>query len=239
MSHLILVRHAQASFLAADYDRLSVLGEEQARLLGQYWARRRVAFDRIFSGPRRRQIDTARIAAAAYRSAGLEIAEPVSMPEFDEYDGDAILKKCLPGLVERDQTIRGLHDAVLASCCAEEQRKNFQQLFEHLISGWVDGEIDAPGIETWPEFCERVDFGLSKIVSEAKPSEQVVVFLSGGPVAVAMRRALNLSLRDTLRVSWMSRNCSYSEFLFSADRFTLSVFNAFPHLGEAHLLTYR
>ena len=56
---------------------------------------------------------------------------------------------------------------------------------------------------------------------------------------MAMQRALNLSPQDTLRVAWMSRNCSYSEFLFSGDRFTLSTFNAFPHLDDAALLTYR
>jgi hypothetical protein len=54
-----------------------------------------------------------------------------------------------------------------------------------------------------------------------------------------MQRALHLSSEDTLKTMWMSRNCSYSEFLFSGDRFTLSSFNAFPHLDDAGLLTYR
>ena len=35
MSELILVRHAQASFGEDDYDRLSVLGHQQARWLGE------------------------------------------------------------------------------------------------------------------------------------------------------------------------------------------------------------
>jgi hypothetical protein len=54
-----------------------------------------------------------------------------------------------------------------------------------------------------------------------------------------MQRALNLSPQDTLRVTWMSRNCSYSEFIFSGARFTLSAFNAFPHLDDPSMLTYR
>ena len=40
-------------------------------------------------------------------------------------------------------------------------------------------------------------------------------------------------------VAWMARNCSFSEFLFSDDRFTLSSFNASPHLDDESLLTYR
>jgi hypothetical protein len=37
----------------------------------------------------------------------------------------------------------------------------------------------------------------------------------------------------------MPRNCSYSEFVFSGDRFTLSTFNSFQHLDDPALLTYR
>lgn len=69
--------------------------------------------------------------------------------------------------------------------------------------------------------------------------ERVAIFTSGGPIGAAMQRALNLSPRDTLRITWMSRNCSYSEFLCSGERFTLSSFNSFPHLDDPSLLTYR
>jgi len=239
MGRLILVRHAQASFLAADYDKLSPLGERQSRLLGEYWAQREVSFDRVFSGPRLRQKDTAKIAAAAYANGSDRFPEPVVIKELDEYDGESVLKKCVPQLLESDSTIRGLHKDFRESVGAGEQRATFQKLFEIVIGKWVEGEITAPGIESWPEFSVRVNRGLSQIMSGAKSNEQVALFSSGGPIAVAMQRALNLSPRDTLETSWMSRNCSYSEFLFSPGRFTLSAFNAIPHLDDHELLTYR
>ena len=37
MSRIVLVRHGQASFWAAEYDQLSPLGIEQSRLLGEHW----------------------------------------------------------------------------------------------------------------------------------------------------------------------------------------------------------
>jgi broad specificity phosphatase PhoE len=239
MGRLILVRHGQASFLAADYDRLSPLGEQQARLLGDYWARRNVAFDRIVSGPRARQRDTAKIVASAYTRDDVKFPEPVVMAEFDEYDGERVLRTSLPQLVQSHSSIRALHEAFLKAPSPDEQRKSFQKLFEVVIGKWVDGEVLVPGTESWAEFCARVHDGLSKVVSGAMSNEQVAIFSSGGPIAVAMQRALNLSPRDTLRTSWMSRNCSYSEFLFSADRFTLSTFNAFPYLDNTALWTYR
>src|SRR3954469_11144304 len=70
MSVLTLVRHAQASFHADDYDELSALGREQARLLGEFWARRRADFDAVYCGPRVRQRHTAEIAGAAFAEAG-------------------------------------------------------------------------------------------------------------------------------------------------------------------------
>jgi broad specificity phosphatase PhoE len=239
MGRLLLVRHAQASFLAADYDRLSPLGEKQARLLGEYWAQRKVGFDRIISGPRARQKDTAMIVAAAYKNGHAEFPDPLVMHEFDEYEGEAVLKKCVPQLAERDATIRELYQAFRASASAIEQRTSFQKLFEIVITKWVEGEVMASGVESWTEFSARVSRGLSLVTSGAKSNEQVAIFSSGGPIAVAMQRALNLSPRDTLRTSWMSRNCSFSDFLFSADRFTLSSFNMFPHLDDGELLTYR
>ena len=239
MGRLILVRHAQASFLSADYDRLSPVGERQARLLGEYWAQRSVSFDRIFSGPRTRQKDTAKIAGAAYSSGDVEFPEPMVMEEFDEYDGERVLRTALPRLVETSSSIRELHEAFLQSPGPGEKRKSFQKLFEVVIGKWVDGEVMVPGTESWPDFCARVHRGLAKVVSGATSNEQMAIFSSGGPIAVAMQRALNLSPRDTLRTSWMSRNCSYSEFLFSADRFTLSTFNAFPYLDDSELWTYR
>jgi hypothetical protein len=58
-------------------------------------------------------------------------------------------------------------------------------------------------------------------------------------MAATVRLALDLSPRRTLELSWMPRNASYSEFLFSGERFSLGTFNAFPHLDSAELLTLR
>ncbi|MEZ4371750.1 MAG: histidine phosphatase family protein [Polyangiaceae bacterium] len=61
MSQLLLVRHGQASFLAANYDELSAQGREQSRLLGVHWRSLGLRIDRAICGPRRRQRDTARL----------------------------------------------------------------------------------------------------------------------------------------------------------------------------------
>src|SRR5690242_5585428 len=121
MSRIFLVRHAQASFFEADYDRLSPLGEEQARLLGIYWARRNFSFDRVYSGPRRRQSSTGEIVSRTIRDAGRAFPEVMLMQEFDEYPGDIILQRSLPRLLESDSKIREWHQAYGRAANSAEQ----------------------------------------------------------------------------------------------------------------------
>ena len=239
MGILYVVRHAQASFLEDNYDKLSSLGETQARLLGEYWARRNLVFDRTCVGPCVRQQDTLKIVSDAYAGASLEFPEPLVVPEFDEYQGEAVLKRSLPGLLESEPNIRDLHAAYQSSVGITEKRVTFQKLFEAVIGQWVRGAIRVQGVETWSEFCSRVNSGLLKFLSAGGRGERVAIFTSGGPIAVAMQRAFDLSPEATLQVSWMSRNSSWSEFLYSADRFTLSSFNVHGHLDDPAMLTHR
>jgi broad specificity phosphatase PhoE len=239
MGTLFLVRHAQASFLEQDYDKLSQLGEAQAVLLGEYWARRDVLFDHVWVGPRVRHKETANLVRKSYGKAGVTFPEPLVLPEFDEYQAEAVLARSLPELIEKDERIRKLHAAFQASSESASRRASFQKLFEAVIGQWAGGGICPEGVETWLEFCSRVNSGIAKVCGAGGHGERVAIFTSGGPMAVAMRHALRLSPDSTLGVSWMSRNSSWSEFLYSEERFTLSSFNAHGHIDDPAMLTYR
>ncbi|MGA7840588.1 MAG: histidine phosphatase family protein [Candidatus Acidiferrales bacterium] len=239
MGILYLVRHAQASFLQPNYDKLSPLGETQSSLLGEHWAQRKITFDRVGVGPCARQRDTAKLVCAAYQKAGLNFPEPQTLPEFDEYRAEEVLRATLPALVEKDHRIRELHAAFQRASNNAEQRKTFQYLFAAVIGDWVRGVIQAEGVETWPQFCARVNSGLDGFLASKTRGERVAIFTSGGPIAVAAQRALHLSPERTLQVTWMSRNSSWSEFLYNADRFTLSSFNIHEHIADPAMRTYR
>jgi broad specificity phosphatase PhoE len=239
MGRVFLVRHAQASFLELDYDKLSPTGQAQARVLGEYWARHKIAFNRVGTGPRVRHRDTEKAVREIYAKNGLNFPEPIIFDEFDEFQGDVVLEKSLPHLADTNPRIRDLEAAVRAANSPPQRRRNFQRLFETVVTMWVNGELNVPGVEPWESFISRVNRGLDRFLSSARKNENNVIFTSGGPVAVSVQRALRLSPQDTLRVAWMPRNCSYSEFLFSGNRFTLSTFNSFQHLDDPTLLTYR
>src|SRR4051794_9371080 len=108
MSVLTLVRHAQASLFAVNYDELSPVGRQQAGLLGEFWARRQIDFDAVYCGPRARHRQTAEIAGAACTQAGRAWPEPVVLAELDEYDLAGLLRQLAPDLGRRDAEFAAL-----------------------------------------------------------------------------------------------------------------------------------
>lgn len=239
MSRLFLIRHGQASFLEHNYDKLSSRGEAQSRILGEYWAGLKLGFDRVYSGPRVRQRETARIVGEAYKAARLPWPQPEVLNTFDEFQAETVMERCLPELIETDTEIRRMHQAFKDSQTRPEQFKTFQRMFEVVIGRWAEGRLPLDDIEPWPDFCTRVQHGLEQLSSNGSRGEQIAIFSSGGPVGVAMQRALSLSTEATLKTAWMVRNCAFSEFLFSAGRFTLSSYNATPHFIDPEMITHR
>lgn len=236
MGLITFVRHGQASFLQADYDRLSTLGELQARKLGQYWIANGVRFDHVYYGPARRQSGTGEIVRQVYTDANVEWPEPSCLPEFDEYPGIEVMRAFLPGLIDKHEDIRLLEAEFRTAGEHRVAARAFEKIFQRVTRLWVAGELESPDVETWQAFCDRVDRGIGKVRAAAG---RAVIFSSGGVMAATARIALDLSPQRTLELSWTPRNASYSEFLFSGERFSLNTFNAYPHLDSPDLLTWR
>lgn len=81
MGDIILVRHGQANSHAQteeDYDRLSRLGHEQARLLGDWMREHDYLFDHVVSGTLRRHRETV-------AGMGFEADEDARLNEIDYY----------------------------------------------------------------------------------------------------------------------------------------------------------
>jgi broad specificity phosphatase PhoE len=239
MASLTLVRHGQASYLKENYDQLSDLGKRQAQTLGEYWIRTKTSFDQVYYGPACRHLRTGEIVADVYRQAGLPWPEPVTVPDMDEYVGTAIVRTFLPGLLETHEDIRALEAEYRNT---EEQSaafKIYDKIFARISRMWVDEELDSPDLESWKNFCARIDRGIRMIRDSAGENKRIVVFTSGGVIAASVRLALDLAPQRTLELSWTSRNASYTELVFTPERIWLSSFNNHPHLEQEDLLTYR
>ena len=242
MSHLFMVRHAQASFGSADYDQLSGLGEEQARRLGKHWAEQQMDFDEVFTGPRRRHGRTAELVGTGLRQQGLPWPEPKPLPELDEYAGLQVFRAVLAqqGLGEGELASRGVLAGMSKSGDSSNSGAKTELLkhFQAAMASWVRGELAVPGVETWREFRTRARSGLDKILAQVSHGRRIVIFTSTGPVAAALDLALGLEDEVMMETSWQLRNTSVTEFLSSPPRFTLSVFNSLPHVSTRDLMTH-
>ena len=103
---------------------------------------------------------------------------------------------------------------------------------------WLEGCVEAEGVEMWPAFQNRVASAIGRIMA-GPSSRRVVVFTSGGPIGLAVQFAMKAPARSFLEVNWRVRNTSVTEFVFDRERITLDSFNGTPHMEGSGLRTYR
>jgi broad specificity phosphatase PhoE len=220
VSRILLVRHGQASFGAADYDQLSAQGTEQSRVLGVALAARGVVPDVVVTGRMRRHAQT----AAAVLAGGGWSAEVSVDAGWDEFDHLQVLSVHHPPDGGADD------------------KAGFQRWFEDATRRWTSGEHDAAYDESFGAFGDRVGSALDRLVADLPERGTAVVLTSGGPVAWA---AASLLADETptrtalwLRLNPVSVNTGVSTVVVGSRGTTLVAYNAHDHLSP-ELLTYR
>jgi broad specificity phosphatase PhoE len=235
LGELLVIRHAQASFGQADYDRLSELGFRQVRLLEAFFNRMGTRFQTIYSGSLKRQVATAEPLRSCFRPE-VPRQELSILTEFNEYDSSAVIRTQLPHLIREDPSLKEDLPRL------QTDRRALQRILDRSLSRWMSAPEKSEGLESWQAFNRRVQEGIARILSESGPGKTVALVTSGGPLSAILKMALSLSDRETIQLSWQVRNASVSTFKFNRERLTLSSFNNVAHLEmkrEPELLTYR
>lgn len=237
---MTLIRHGQASFFSADYDRLSAVGEEQSRSLGRYWGLHGYRFDAVYTGPRLRQKQTAECIGEACRQAGGKWPEPIVHSGLDEYDLKGFIEHLAPALANLDPHFASLIEASKQeSTKPQEHLRNFQLMFEKLLLHWQSEKTPLANVESWTEFRQRVESSIREIQQTTLKGCRVAIVTSGGFIGTATQLVLCSPDPIALGLNWRVLNSSLTEFVFDRDRMTLDRFNAVPHLPDRTLWTYR
>jgi broad specificity phosphatase PhoE len=218
---------------------LSPMGERQARKLGEYWLANGVRFDEVYTGPLVRQVRTEQIVAECFREAGVEWPASEVLPGLKEYDAPGVLSLLVPAMAARDERFAGLVRDFEERASTPDRNRYFQRMFEVAMRVWLEGRLDLEGVEPWPAFQERVATALGRIRNGGGSNRRVAAFTSGGPIGRLVQFALGAPDQSFLDVNWRVRNCSLTEFVFSADRLSLDSFNGLPHLADQGLWTFR
>ncbi|SFU31364.1 histidine phosphatase family protein [Pseudoduganella namucuonensis] len=235
MGQIYLVRHGQASFGAANYDHLSTLGFEQARLLGQWFANSRQTFNRVVCGGMVRHRQTADTCFSELPRALLADTEWITDPGFAEFDHVEVLVKHCPEFAD---PVR--FKAYVAN--HPEPKRAFEHTFVAGMQRWMGGELDHDYTESWSGFQERCVGALERVAASAEPGDSTIVFTSGGVISAICKHLLDLPAQKSLELNWSIANCSVTKLQHRPGKTSLNYLNNYAHLewlGEANSVTYR
>jgi broad specificity phosphatase PhoE len=232
VSVIYLIRHGQASFGTDNYDQLSAIGREQSAILGSYFATLGEPIDRIYTGSLARQHATAQLIADALGSH----APPLTIePAFDEYHSEAILHAFASSLSPAELEEAGWPGL-------QTDRRRFQFFLERAARAWVEARIEAEGMLPWRSFRGRIVAALENIMRNEGRSKTLLISTSGGVIGTLVAHVLGLANHIGIELNWAVHNASITRLIYNADKVSLSMFNALPHLdqeGRRQLITYR
>jgi broad specificity phosphatase PhoE len=211
MGAIYLVRHGQASFGAADYDRLSTHGEAQAQTLGRSMQARGIKPAVLVSGGLRRQRVTAEHLA---RGAGWSLRPSVDV-RWDEFQLGAGIDT--PGAV------------------VGADNEAYQAVLEAGMRRW---ELDDAGAESAREFDERSQRGLADVASSLGTGEDAVVVTSAGVISKIATSLLGSGTESWILLNRVCVNTGVTTLVNGRRGLSLLSFNEHSHLERADV-TYR
>jgi broad specificity phosphatase PhoE len=221
---VLLVRHGQASFGAADYDVLSEVGRRQAEIVAASLAERGYHPTRLLSGTLRRQRET----AAAFLALGApEIEEE---PRWDEFSPDDVLTH------HSDSSLR-----LEANEGEPLTNKGFQAALEPALAAWIDHAEQSPAAQTWPQFSGAGTAALSDLAAELAPGQTAVVVTSGGAIAAAIGTLLGAQIEVFAALNRVLVNAGVTKLTIGSTGINVASFNDHSHLESVDrtLVTYR
>jgi broad specificity phosphatase PhoE len=223
MTDIYLVRHGQASFGAANYDKLSDLGAQQSQWLGHYFKQRDITFDSVFMGDMVRHRETAEGIAKGIGS----LPEANTNSELNEFNFQAVATAFLTRYP--DQKVP-----------EGASRAEYYRLLKKAMLAWAADELDHNLLdESWAGFEDRVATMLGALqTTEAK---RVLVVSSGGAIAMMLKHILGYDASTVINMNLQIRNASFSQCFANTRGVHLNNFNSVPHLDvvdRLHAVTY-
>ena len=155
MPKIIFVRHGQAQFGQANYDKLSDVGHEQSVALGKALFEQGITIDHWVRGDMVRHAETLKGISQGTRT---QVSHQIVTPDLNEYDFTGLLNARFVG----GQAPAGLHT----------DRKTHFRLLRETLALWQNDEIANPP-ESWATFETRL-----------KRAQQTIFGLEGDTILV-------------------------------------------------------
>ena len=182
MTTLHLIRHGRASALEADYDKLHTMGEAQARLLGEHLARVGQAFDAVYVGPLKRQLDTLRLMRETSEPRGLRWPDATVLDGLAEGPFEVLFKTYLRPRIKSDAKLQTLVATLRAATDEDTRQATMEAVFDRMVELWRAGEVVGDDLEPAASFEARVTQAKDVIAQREGAGRQVAVVTSNGVI---------------------------------------------------------
>ncbi|NCX84853.1 MAG: histidine phosphatase family protein, partial [Rhodobacteraceae bacterium] len=195
MPKIIFVRHGQAQFGQANYDKLSEVGHEQAVALGKAIFEQGITIDHWVSGDMVRHAETLRGISQGMRT---QVSHQIVTPDLNEYDFTGQLNARFVG----SKAPVGLHT---------DRKTHFRALRETLALWQNDKILNPP--ESWAAFETRLKRAQQTIFG--LEGDTILVVSSGGAISKIVANALGVSHAKQVDLQLQIKNASMSTFIYS------------------------
>lgn len=230
MAIIYLIRHGQAQFGMEEYDALSPIGIEQAKILGIRFLEHKIIPTKIIVGSMKRHQQTMDFCLEKMESN--ELVKIIN-EEWNEFDHRDVLTKYEPRYVVLEELKKDIF-------LDKNPKQKITEVLKGAVTRWTS-EQHKDYNESWKTFCDRVISGLQKIENESEKNDVVFVFTSGGSISVVLQYLLQLSVQKTFEMQLNIANCSITKLKTSSNGLRLLSFSDHAHFeGEyKNMLTYK
>ena len=219
MAKLYLVRHAQASFGAENYDKLSELGLKQSTYIPGHFSDNPTVSRVLYRGDMLRHKET-----ADYSFSGMT---PIIKPGINEFDHMNVLQVYQPDINNKEK--------MMEIIMTQRDPKQFvEDEFKRAILKWMNEEGTTSYNEAFRDFRARVTDSIQDIITTARQQKhkEVIAVTSGGVISLYMALLMEMPLIRMIEMNQHIANTSVTALLFNDKKTTLSYYNNFSHLPK-------
>lgn len=219
MARLYLVRHAQASFGAENYDKLSELGLKQSTYIPNHFSDDPTVKRALYRGDMLRHKET-----ADYSFTGME---PIIHAGINEFDHMNVLTVYQPDINNKEKMM----EIVMQQ---KDPKQFIEEEFKNAMLRWINEEGTTAYNETFKAFRARVTAAITYIMESARKERQkeVIAVTSGGVISLYMAMLMDMPIEKMIDMNQHIANTSVTALMFNDKKVTLSYYNNFSHLPK-------
>ena len=213
MKEIYLIRHGQASFGSKNYDNLSKKGEVQSKLLGSYFKKISLDFNKMICGSLNRQIQTTK-----HLVKELDFQKTIESSNLlNEYNVKSVLEAYIG---KRKFTEKEISD----------EQVHFN-LLKNAVTAWCEDSISGKTDETWSDFQKRGMLFIDNCKNIS--ANKIAVISSAGTISMIISQILDLQINHFVNFHLLLYNSSFSKIIIDESEIKLTLFNCIAHLEES------